>query len=479
MKIWDLVLIVILFGVGAWNFWFGVACFCLLFCVWKWWKVLGVGGLILVRIFVWGFYAEEDVYWKLDDGNEYSVVGEICLEPDIRREEVKYVICPTMVDGESFGWKSLVVGRGRFLWVGDNLKVFELGDELSLDCKFEEPFEEDGFSYKDYLKIFRVVGICEGRLLEVQEGGFGLRRGILRWKNWLLGYYDKELLEPVSSLVNGILLGTRRGFAPDVMDDFARTGLTHIIAVSGYNVALVVLVIDYLFGWVPRRERFFVHFLFLVLFGFITGLSASVIRACVMGVLTLWAIRAGRMKTFGRVLLWCVVMMCFWNPAFLIYDVSFHLSVMATLGVVMGGRICDKYWSGFLEEGTDFMGLKEAFVMTVFAQVFTLPIILWRFDYLSLVSPFANLLVAPLLPVMMLVSVLMLGVGLVFPFMEWVFVLILEVLGRLFFWIVEMCALVGFLVLELEGVDRWLWILVYCLVLILVSGIVLKSGNGT
>jgi hypothetical protein len=71
----------------------------------------------------------------------------------------------------------------------------------------------------------------------------------------------------------------------------------------------------------------------------------------------------------------------------------------------------------------------------------------------------------------------MLGVGLVFPFMEWVFVLVLEVLGRLFFWIVEMCALVDFLVLELEGVDRWLWVLVYCLVLILVSGVVLKSGN--
>jgi competence protein ComEC len=210
-----------------------------------------------------------------------------------------------------------------------------------------------------------------------------------------------------------------------------------------------------------------VEFFSLVLFAFLTGLSASVIRACVMGVLTLWALRAGKKASFSRVLLWCVLLMALWNPAYLYFDISFHLSVLATLGVVFGSKVV-----GFKVE-EDFLGLKEAFVMTLFAQLFTTPLVLRSFDYLSLVSPLANVLVAPFLPVLMFLGVLLMIVEYVFPFglFSWIVVWIIEVLGRAFFGIVEVCSRVDFLVVELEGIDRTLLVGGYFLCFVLGMGL--------
>ncbi len=433
-------------------FWWSVLGLCLLLTLCKgyslsWWYLLLVGFVIL-RVF--SFMGVGELDGVLDNGDVVIVSGEICLEPDIRRNDVRYVVCSDEFDT-------------RILWKDDLENMFEIGDEVVLNCVLEEPFEEDGFSYKNYLRIFKVEGLCVGELIEFVRGGFDLRKSILRFKNYTIGYFDDVLLEPVSSLMNGIILGSRRGFAEDIMDDFARTGLTHIIAVSGYNVALVLLVIEKLFWWVPRRSRFYIEVLSLVGFAFLTGLSASVLRACIMGVLTLWGVRSGNVRNFWRILLVCVLMMGFWNPAYLYFDASFHLSVLATIGVVMGGKIID------FDPEKDFLGLKEAFLMTMFAQVFTTPLILLKFDYFSLVSPVANVLVAPFLPVLMFLGVLVFLGEFIFPFgvFTWLVVFIIEILGRVFFVIVELVSRWEFLVVELDGLDRGLLVSLYVLVMIL------------
>jgi predicted membrane metal-binding protein len=143
------------------------------------------------------------------------------------------------------------------------------------------------------------------------------------------------------------------------------------------------------------------------------------------------------------------------------------LSVLATLGVVFGSKVV-----GFKVE-EDFLGLKEAFVMTLFAQLFTTPLVLRSFDYLSLVSPLANVLVAPFLPGLMFLGVLLMIVEYVFPFglFSWIVVWIIEVLGRAFFGIVEVCSRVDFLVVELEGIDRTLLVGGYFLCFVLGMGL--------
>lgn len=430
-------------------------------------KVIFLVLIVWGRCLVWDWFYNESLLKVFEENIEYEVAGEICLEPDVRREDVRYVVCvDDFVDVDSF-WD------GRILWKSTFNEELNIGDEVVLNCVLEVPFEEDGFSYRNYLRIFRVVALCDGNLVSVDkfDDGFGWvwsKRVLLEFKWFVLKFFDKRLQEPVSSLVNGILLGSRRGFADNVMEDFAKTGLTHIIAVSGYNIALVIVCVDWLFAWVPRRSRVWLHVLMLVCFTFVTGLSASVIRAMIMGILSLWAMQVGRVKTFLRILLMTVLVMFLWNPAFLFYDVGFHLSVLATCGVVFGGWVMS--WFGKMGESNDevkdFLGLKEAFVMTLFAQVFTLPLIILKFDYLSVVSPLANVVVAPLLPFMMLVSVIMFCFGWLFGWLEFLCVLLLDVYGRLFFWLVEICAGMDWLIWSLEGWDRGFVAGVYCFLLL-------------
>lgn len=455
--VWLLVCFVLIFCSG-WVF----LGFLLFIIFWKDYRYGLVGllclGLVLARILVWDFYGKDSLYFKNDDGKSYNFEVQVCLEPDVRRDQVKYVLC--LKNGE------------RFLWVDDFLSKYEIGQVLKMECVLEEPFEENGFSYKNYLKIYRVLSICEGRVLsDLGSDGFYIRRGLLRFKNFVISFYDKNLLEPVSSLMSGILLGTRRGFAENIMDDFARTGLTHIIAVSGYNVALVILVVDKMFGFVSKFRRFWIHVAFLLSFAFITGLSASVIRATISGVFALMMVKEGVSSNFVQVILWVVVLMSFWNPAYLFFDVSFHLSVMATIGVVCGGSFCKKCLGSFLEE--DGLSVKEALVMTLFAQFFTMPIILLRFDYLSLVSVLANVLVAPILPILMLFGVLLFLFGAIFPWFGWGCILVIEIFGRLFFKIVELCSKLDFLVLELGEINRNFWVLNYMVVFGMVFGFVI------
>ena len=439
--------------------WVGVVFLFVLVLIFKpidFWKFLLLMMVVSWRMMVWISYPENSIVYKNDDGKVHEVVGQVCLEPDIRRDQVKYIIC---VKDDDVG-----VLSDRFMWNDGFLSDYKIGQTLRLSCKFETPFEAERFSYKNYLLIFRVVSLCKGRVVQdFGVEGFYIRRSLLWLKNTIIEFFDDTLLEPVSSLMSGILLGTRRGFSDVVMSDFARTGLTHIIAVSGYNVALVILVVDYLFGFVPKLKRFWLHIVFLICFAFITSLSASVIRATISGVFSLLILKNGLKSSFVKMILWVVVLMTFWNPAFLFYDVSFHLSVLATLGVVFGGSYCKKRFKSSLEE--DFLGFKDAFLMTLFAQIFTLPVVLLKFDYLSLVSPFANVLVAPFLPVLMLLGCLLLVFGVLFPYFGWFLIFGIEVLGRVFFMIVNICSKLDWLVWDLNQMNRESFLGGYMLVL--------------
>jgi competence protein ComEC len=204
----------------------------------------------------------------------------------------------------------------------------------------------------------------------------------------------------------------------------------------------------------------------------LTGLSASVVRACIMGGLTLWGLRAGQNVNFWKVLLFCIVVMGVWNPAFIYYDVSFHLSILATLGVVIGGKFVN------IEADKDFVGLKEAFYMTVFAQIFTTPLVILKFDYLSIVSPLANVLVAPLLPILMFLGSFLVLIEFLFPFefVNYLIVFIIEIFSRVFFEIVALMSQLDFLVIDLETINRDLWVGIYLLSFVLLL-VFLSKGN--
>lgn len=368
----------------------------------------------MTRLYFWVEYPSDHIIFLNDDGKSYDVIGQVCLEPDYRRDDVRYVVCVESVNG--------VEASGRILLKRGWYPGFEYGDVIGFRGQFETPFEEDGFSYKNYLKIFRVSSVFKSEsgvwIVEKDEKFFTY---VFRFKNWMLGEVEASVSEPASSLVGGLLLGVRKGFSDEIMGQFNDIGLTHIIAVSGYNVSLIILIMGQIFVFVPRQIRFFIIGGFLFIFAVLTGLSASVLRAVIMGVISLAALQVGSKYNFGRGLLFTALAMFFWNPAFLFYDAGFHLSFLSTMGVVYLAKYFDFKFM------PDFMGLREAFVLTIAASVATAPVLILSFGRISLISPFANMFVAPFIPVLMLLGFLLV----VFSWSGWISFILVTLISSL------------------------------------------------
>jgi competence protein ComEC len=136
---------------------------------------------------------------------------------------------------------------------------------------------------------------------------------------------------------------------------------------------------------------------FVVLFVFFVGAGASVVRAGIMGVISLFALWFGRQYYVFIALFLSAFLMNLWNPKIILYDVGFQLSFLATFGIVL----FSESFKSFFKWLPSFFAIRESFSMTLSAQVFVLPIILFNFGSLSLISPVANIFVLPLVPIAM------------------------------------------------------------------------------
>ena len=196
----------------------------------------------------------------------------------------------------------------------------------------------------------------------------------------------------------GLLTGSRKGIPADLMESFNATGLTHIIAISGYNITIVIAIMSSLLFWLPLRWRFVPSILAIAIFTLFVGASAAVVRAAIMGILGLIALRSERISNVRLTLLWTAFFMLLWNPKYLWYDAGFQLSFLSVIGLVEIGPKLERYFT----KVPQLLGIREALQMTVAAQISTAPLILFLFGRVSLISPIANVLVAPAIPFAML-----------------------------------------------------------------------------
>ena len=204
-------------------------------------------------------------------------------------------------------------------------------------------------------------------------------------------------LEPQSSLVLGILIGGHGSLPKEVVDNFNNTGTSHIIAVSGYNITIIIgslTILAYLFG---RRWSFWLSVLTIISFVIITGASASVVRAGIMGFLFALSGYIGRQYSVGSSIFFAGFIMLVINPKILFWDAGFQLSFAASLGIIYFFPLFElltKNWP-------KLFGIKTIILGTLSAVIATLPLILLNFGLLSLTAPIVNVLVLPLIPATM------------------------------------------------------------------------------
>jgi competence protein ComEC len=277
---------------------------------------------------------------------------------------------------------------------------FQVGDSIEAMGDLELPEAFDGFAYDAYLSTYDIYTLMRPvslRLLH-EPTGFSLLRSLATMRTWMSTHLGTLYPEPQASLLDGLLTGNRSSIPQQVSQDFQRSGLTHLLAISGYNITIVILLISSVLFFLPLRFRLIPSAIAIILFTLFTGASASVVRAAIMGILGLTALHTGRINDTRLAVLWAAFFMLMLNPKEAWFDPSFQLSFLSVIGL-MELQPLTVQWFKHLP-GT--WGLREALALTCSAQLFAAPWSALLFGQVSLIAPVANVLAAPLVPLSML-----------------------------------------------------------------------------
>lgn len=281
---------------------------------------------------------------------------------------------------------------------------FSYGDRIVVSGELARPenFTTDigkEFDYENYLKkdgIFYTMSFVDTELVD-SGNGKKLKSAILDVKEKFLQKIDRVIPKPASSLLSGLLLGVKESLGKDLEQDFIDTGLVHIIVLSGYNVTIIAEAVIKTLSFLSVMAGIYVGGAFIILFAIMTGAGATIIRASIMAILALVARGTGRRYEITRALLLAAMIMIIHNPYILVFDISFQLSFLATIGLIYMAPIMERIFR-FMPKT---LGIREITAATIGVQVFVLPFILYKIGNLSVVAPITNLLVLPLIPATM------------------------------------------------------------------------------
>lgn len=341
-------------------------------------------------------------------------------------------------------------------------------DTLVFNCRVQQPEPFNGFAYDKYLQVRNIGAVCyQPQYLDVlpaeSRTGIGM---ILSVKSWLINQLRSVLPEPHASYVSGLLFGGSTALSSDLKTDFSRTGTSHILAASGFNVSLFSLAfLTWILGTrIGRKRGLILTSVLLVVYVITAGMTPAVMRAGVMGglvVLERWISRKAYM--LNAFLLTGSIMLLF-NPLLLLFDVGFQLSFAATIAVISFTKPISKRLA-FLPET---VGIRESFAGSVAAIAITTPIVLWHFGELSVIAPLVNLLVLPLVPYTMVATAGAAIASLLGPTIGAVLALPAWCLSQITLWIIAVTGAVDFAVVQ-TGHAKLIAVSLVVLVLLTVS----------
>ena len=318
-----------------------------------------------------------------------------------------------------------------FLCDTNNTFLAYLKSNSGLNYLDEIYIEDVNYNFKDerksYYKSLNVAGEIKFSDFKLLKSNNSILGNIYDFKIHFKKFVFLNLNDPFANLFLGILMGDRSGFSEFLNNDLRFVGLTHLVAVSGMNVILILKIIKS-FTWIfGRRISFVLNSLFVVFFAYFTSLTTSVLRACFMALINLWGDYNYVKLDSIKVLFFTAYALLLINPYYIVYDLSYGLSFLATFALISVKKTEEIINDWKLEVQANLVSFW-----------FTLPIILFAFKSLPVLTVFSNILV-------MIPSTIILYLGLLliflficnFSFLDSIIFFLLDLFGSYFFWIVD------------------------------------------
>jgi competence protein ComEC len=286
--------------------------------------------------------------------------------------------------------------------------AIEPGMAVSVSGAVRPPPPDD--PYGDYLRRTGVSGTLRSRILEIRPIESGPAAHLERLRRGAATALTTAIPEPEAGLAAGIVVGLRDRVDRDLAADFTTVGASHVVAISGWNIAIVAASVAALGGGLARRRRAVLTATAIVLYVAFAGASPSVVRAAAMAGVVLVARESGRAGRAAAALGWAAMLLLVVDPH-LVTDAGFQLSTLATAGILAWATPLGARLSG-AARGRLPGWLIECLAVSLAAQAATLPVVLVTFGRLAIVSPVVNLAIVPLVAPAMAASAIALGGGL-------------------------------------------------------------------
>jgi len=349
------------------------------------WILLIPTGLAVGILYMASWRGSVLIPWHFNQ--ETSFIGTVVAPADKRSNKTLLTVLP---DGLS---------AAKILVSAERYPAIDYGDRLRVEGTIEQPAMFSGFDYPRYLEKDRIYGTL-GRPKKISVVGHNAGNPLLailyRLRAMVESTAQAVIPEPEAGFLNGIMLGSKRSVPADLTLALQKTGTSHIIAISGANITILLDIVLQLLPLYTLRRQFWVTILIALFMCLLTGASASVVRGALIACLSRWARLNSRRAWTLPLILAGLVMMLFESPLLLVADPGFQLSFAAFAGLGWLGTPCkemvDRYCSRWPEV------VRSSLAETVAASLGTAPVSFALFGQLSLLGFVVNPLILWLLP---------------------------------------------------------------------------------
>tara|TARA_B100000745_G_scaffold130817_1_gene85239 strand:+ start:1466 stop:2890 length:1425 start_codon:yes stop_codon:yes gene_type:complete len=388
-------------------------------------------------------------------GEQIAFIGTVVKDPDEREYYTNLVL-----ESDVF--------KHRVLVKASTNETFRYGERVSVSGVVEQPqnFEGDTgrvFNYQGYLAkddIYYVIQTEDVFVVETRTTAMSI---LLSAKERYLLSLKTFLKEPYAALAGGITVGEKRSLGSELTKKFREAGLIHIVVLSGYNIAIMVIALSALLSFLNPTIRSVAAIILIAVFTVFVGASATVVRAALMGGIAAFGVMARRNYDALHALVVAGCIMVLWNPYVVIYDPSFQLSFVATLGLLLGAPLF-LHWLSFIPET---FGLRELVVATVVTQIAVLPLLVYMMGEVSLVSLPVNMVVLPFVPLAMLFSFLVGVLGMISGVLTLPFMFVAHYFLRFIVSVVEFGTSVSWAAVAVPNIPFWAVVVSYIILIML------------
>ena len=350
----------------------------------------------------------------------------------------------------------------------------ECGDYIIANGKFKIPSESrnyGGFNYKEYLKgnkIYGTLNVGDINIIKKNAGNV-----INRIVNYLQVSIKTNigivLQEETRELCVGILIGIRNDLSQDIENNFKESNLTHMLAVSGSHITYIILGLTILLNKANNKCSKIVTVLFLLFFMALTNFTASVVRACIMGILMLVSkLVYKKIDTWNSLSLSCLIIL-FLNP-YIILNIGFQLSFGGTIGIILLNKKMSDYIKKKVKVKNKISNyIIDALVVTVSANIIIIPIMAYNFNTVSLTFWISNLLASPFMGMVVILGFITYMVSLISISISKIIAIPLNIVLIFLLEIAEICSKIPFSVIIVKTPYIISIIIYYCVILLILS----------